>query len=131
MRQYKDVNQYAKEWGKINGVKVYTVDNAKRERLPNLATIYLNRIGDKTRIIEDTTTHRNMIAVSVDTERHDLKYWRYRIQSYFKVMDNYRNGSCQQALRASDVAVLLSGITDLRNRTNYELLNQKIQPCNK
>lgn len=44
---YKNAQEYALEWCKVNGVKVSTKDNAKREQLPQLATIYLNRMAIK------------------------------------------------------------------------------------
>lgn len=127
MKTYSNYGEYALDFCNKHGLKVHTVDNKNYEQLPNLATIYINRIGDKTRIIEDTTTMRNLICVSFDTDKWQMSFLKHRINSYKNIIDQtLRHGTCQMALRSSELRQVLAGVMDYRNTYNRALLNEPI-----
>lgn len=114
---------YAAKWCEINGIKIHTVDNKKYEVLPSLATIYINRIGDKTRIVDDTSTMRNLIAISFDVEKWDKEYLSYKLQAHYKCIDQmFRHGTCQSFINRTGLEQILSGCVDARGKWNERVL---------
>ena len=121
---FETYGDYARQWAKQNGIRLRSLDNTVTPW--DNRFIYINRIGDKTRILTEADNMRNVIKITWDTEKFDPDFMRYFIQAKIPHIDRLRMGSCQKFMRQSTLLEILAGVYDKRLQSKRELLYTEI-----
>jgi hypothetical protein len=113
-------------------LRVTTADLRRKDYDP--AWIYLNRIGEKVRILTVTDaignggTIRNAIKITWNPDRYALDDVRGYVKRRLRlIMEHAQHGTCHQAIRCSDIVEVLAGAHEApAARTGYLTSNAAI-----